>query len=319
MRNRLLGSTMALAATWTIWSLASSIPAAGQERPAAKPTSFGGCPAETLAFHACAQEKAKTFNPPRTPDGVPDMQGYWRDQLTHGFSVEGVDESEPEARNKVQPWPVGPGMIVDPPDRKIPYQPWAAKIGRKGVNFSKYIDPTSSCRPYSPPRDVQVSPFHQLLQPPGGDTVLWLMEEVHAYRVIHMGTRPHLGKDLKLWKGDAVGRWEGNTLVVDVTNFNGYTWLDDLGNFYTDAARVVDRWTMIDPDTMHYEVTIEDPTVYTRPWKMSWPITRDKTTGLELIEEACWEGERDLVRFRSQGYRTYFGQSWRRSRERPAN
>ncbi len=80
-------------------------------------------------------------------------------------------------------------MIVEPPDRKIPYQPWAAKIGRKGVNFSKYIDPTSSCRPYSPPRDVQVSPFHQLLQPPGGETVLWLMEEVHAYRVIHTGTR----------------------------------------------------------------------------------------------------------------------------------
>ena len=135
MRNRFLGSTIALAVTWAIWSLASSVPAAGQERPAAKPTSFGGCPAETLAFHACAQEKAKTFNPPRTPDGVPDMQGYWRDQLTHGFSVEGVDESEPEARNKVHPWPVGPGMIVDPPDRKIPYQPWAAKIGRIGVNF----------------------------------------------------------------------------------------------------------------------------------------------------------------------------------------
>ncbi len=101
-----------------------------------------------------------------------------------------------------------------------------------------------------------------------------------------------------------------------MTNFNGYTWLDDLGNFYTDAAHVVDRWTMIDPDTMHYEVTIEDPTVYTRPWTLAWPITRDKTPGLELIEEACWEGERDLVRFRSQGYRTYFGQSWQSSRER---
>ena len=153
MKNRLLRMTTALAVTWAGWSLVS-IPAAGQGGPPAKPTSFGGCPAETVAFHACAQEKAKTFNPPRTPDGVPDLQGYWRDQLTHGFSVEGVDESEPEARNKVQPWPIGPGMIVEPPDRKIPYQPWAAKIGRKGVNFSKYIDSTSSCRSYSLLRDV---------------------------------------------------------------------------------------------------------------------------------------------------------------------
>ncbi len=119
MKNRLLRLTTALVVTWAGWSLVS-IPATGQEGAKPKPTSYGGCPAEILAFHACAQEKAKTFNPPRTPDGVPDLQGYWRDQLTHGFSVEGVDESEPEARNKVQPWPIGPGMIVAPARQKDP-------------------------------------------------------------------------------------------------------------------------------------------------------------------------------------------------------
>jgi hypothetical protein len=305
MRNRLLGSTIALAVTWAAWSLTST-PAAGQQAPPAKPTSYGGCPAETLAFHACAQEKAKTFSPPRTPDGVPDMQGYWRDQLTHGFSVEGVDESDPETRNKVQPWPIGPGMIVDPPDRKIPYQPWAAKVGRKGVNFQKYIDPTSSCRPYSPPRDVQVSPFHQLLQPPGGDAVLWLMEEVHAYRVIHMDGRPHVGKGVKLWKGDAVGRWEGNTLVVDVTNFTDRTWVvghgappegapassltTGHGVFHSEALHVVERFTLIDADTIRYEATIEDPSVFTRPWKIDFNAFTRAPADHQLFEYACHEG-----------------------------
>ena len=85
-----------------------------------------------------------------------------------------------------------------------------------------------------------------------------------------------------------------NTLVVDVTNLNGYNWLDDAGNFFTDTVHMVERWTMIDPDTIHYQVTIEDPRVYTRPWTMSWALVREKEPGFELLEEACWEGERDL-------------------------
>jgi hypothetical protein len=134
MRHQLPGSSLALAIV-AVWSLAST-DAAGQAPPAA-PTSFGGCPAEAMAFHACALDKAKTFSPPRTPDGKPDLQGYWRGRITMDRSVEGVDASEPMTRSPLSTWPVAPSLIVDPPDRKIPYQPWAAEVGRKGVNFQK--------------------------------------------------------------------------------------------------------------------------------------------------------------------------------------
>jgi hypothetical protein len=140
---------------------------------------------------------------------------------------------------------------------------------------------------------------------------VWLLEEIHEYRIIPTDGRPHIGKDIKLWGADAVGRWEGDTLVVDVTNFNGYNWLDDWGNFFTDAVHMVERWTMIDPDTILYRVTIEDPKAYTRPWTMSWALERAKEPGLELIEEACWEGDRDKEHFLKLGYRNYFGETWR--------
>src|SRR5438552_6242949 len=114
------------------------------------------------------------------------------------------------------------------------------------------------------------------------------------------------------WNGDSRGRWDGNTLVIDVTNLNGYTWFDDSGNFYTNAAHLVERLTLIDPDTIHYEVTVEDPKTYTRPWKLVWALVRQKQPGFALLEEAWREGERDASRIREAGgYRYYFGGSWR--------
>ena len=110
----------------------------------ATPATVGGCPTEPLAFHQCALEKARTFTPPRTPSGKPDLQGYWRPRLAQAFSGEGVSGSEPLVGSLVMPWEIAPPMIVDPPDRKIPYQPWAVPIGRIGVNFYKYIDPRTA-------------------------------------------------------------------------------------------------------------------------------------------------------------------------------
>jgi len=87
--------------------------------------------------------------------------------------------------------------------------------------------------------------------------------------------------------------------------------LDDSGNFYTDTVHLVERLTMIDPDTIHYDVTVEDSKAYTRPWKLVWALVREKEQGFQLLEEACWEGERDLGRIREAGYRYYFGETWR--------
>jgi len=299
---------MAMVAVVAVLSVAPP-PAVAQVPEVPPPATVGGCPSETLAFHKCALAKAKTFNPRRTPGGKPDMQGYWLG-LAPSFSIEGVSETEPLTRDPIMPWLVGPSLIVDPPDRKIPYQPWAAAIGRKGQNFQKYIDPRSACATGGVPRMAHQD-ASMLLQPSGEDYVLWLFEDHHAERVITMDARPQVGQNIKLWNGLSRGRWEGNTLVIDVTNLNGYSWLDDAGNFYTDAAHLVERLTMIDPDTIHYEVTIEDPKAYTRPWKTVWALVRQKQPGFELLEEACLEGERDLPHFFDGGYKYYFGESWR--------
>jgi hypothetical protein len=270
----------------------------------------GGCPAEPLAFHRCALEKAKTFDPPRTPAGKPNMEGYYRSRLAQSFSVEGVSGSEPLVGNLVMPWTVAPAMIVDPADRKIPYQPWAASIGRIGENYSRYVDPRTACGSGGVPR-LALQDANQILQPSPEDYVVWLFEDHHVHRVIPMDGRPRLGDAFKMATGDSRGRWEGNTLVIDVTNVNGYTWLDDSGNFYTNAAHLIERLTLIDPDTIHYEVTIEDPKTYTRPWKVAWALVRQKQPGFQLIEEACREGEKNLPYLLKSGYKYYFGESWR--------
>ena len=285
-----------------------AVPVAAQNAPA--PASVGGCPAEPLAFHRCAVEKAKTFNPPRTRSGKPDLQGYWRGVLAQPFSVEGVAGSEPLVNNPVMPWTIAPAMIVDPADRKIPYQPWAVPIGRIGVNHDKYIDPRTSCGSGGVPR-LALQDANQILQPADDGYVLWLFEDHHVYRTIAMDGRPPLGTGIKLVNGDSRGRWEGNTLVIDVTNVNGYSWFDDSGNFYTDTAHLVERLTMVDRDTIHYQVVVEDPKVYTRPWTLVWALVREKEPGFELLEEACREGEHDLPRLREAGFKPYFGDTWR--------
>lgn len=278
--------------------------------PPVKVASIAGCPGEPLAFHHCALQKAKAFAPPRLPNGRPNFQGYWRGRLTQAFSVEGVAADDPLLKDPIMPWFAAPPEVVEPGDRKIPYQPWAAAIGRRGVNFHQYVDPRTTCSTAGVPR-LALQDAAQIVQPPTDDHILWLHDDHHQYRVIAMGQRPAVGRDVQTWNGLSRGRWEGNTLVIETTNFNGFTWLDDAGNFYTSNARLTERLTMVDPDAIHYEVTVEDPTVYTRPWKLAWALVREKEPGFELIEEACREGERSMGRIREQGARLYFGIPWR--------
>ena len=240
--------------------------------------------------------KAKTVNPPRTPDGKPDLQGSWQRTL---LSNDNIDEH-----------PASPGvradksMIVEPADRKIPYQPWAAAQRNENLKY-KYIDSHTLCYLQGVPRSMYYADVYQILQPPG--LVAMLLEEDHAYRIIPTEGRPHVGANIHLWQGDSRGRWEGNTLVVDVTSQNDMHQLDRAWNFYSDAAHVVERFALIDADTIHHEATIDDPSVYTRPWTMAFPIARIKEKGFEVPEEACYEGNRNWEGVRSLGYRIYPG------------
>jgi hypothetical protein len=240
-------------------------------------------------------KRATTFKPPRTPDGRPDLQGFWRGQPAATENIEEHPKTDDDDGGK--------SLIVDPPDGRIPYQPWAAKLPSE--HRATYVEPNVPCFPSGVPRSMYVPTQIEFLQTPG--YVLVLFERAHTYRIIPTTNRPQLGADIRLWMGSSRGRWEGNTLVVEVTNQNARAWFDQAANFYTDAARMIERFTLIDPDTIHYQVTIEDPTLYTRPWTMAFPLRRNKEKGFYLLEEACHEGERNTQPLIGLGYRIYPG------------
>ena len=275
--------------------VATAAPAVAQAQgPAGR--SAAGCPlADPVTFHACAAEKVKSFNPPRTPDGAPNISGYWE----RAYTSQDVEEHDRDAFNTQ----AGPSIVLDTPDRKIPYQPWAMALKKSMV--ATYISPLAACLPPGVPRWVVAPGPHEIIQTPGH--IVYLLEFAHSHRVIPITARPHVGSAIKLYLGDSRGRWEGNTLVVEVRNSNGLTWIDNAGNFFSDALHVVERYTMVDADTILYEGRIEDPKVYTRPWTMVSALMRNKAPGFQLFEQACHEGNRSIEGSESIGMKSYRG------------
>jgi len=277
-------------AAGTLAGVLSLPQAPGAQTPGAQAP---GCPAESALFHPCALSRASSYRPPQTPDGMPDLQGFWRGPASGTENVEAHPMTDDDNGGK--------SLIVEPADGKIPYQPWAAAAQKE--NRSTYVEPNVPCFPSGVPRSMYVPTQIEILQSPG--YLLILFERAHTYRIIPTTSRPHAGSSIGMWMGDSRGRWEGNTLVVDVTNQNGKTWFDQAGNFHSAAARMVERFTLIDPDTIHYQVTIDDPAVFTRSWTMAFPLRRNKEKGFRLLEEACHEGERNtdpLIRAGQQIY-----------------
>lgn len=253
-----------------------------------RPTTIAGCPADPVAFYPCAREKSKNFVPPRTADGKPDFQGYWNANR-QAFNIEAHEPSFA--------YQGGPTLILDPADGKVPYQPWAAakQAEREEKTLDppaiEFLDPNAQCFLRGIPRQMWMMDY-QFVQPADSPFIFTLHEQNHAYRVITMDGRPPLGSNIRTWMGDSRGHWEGNTLVIETTNQNGREWLDNVGNFYSDKARVTERLTMVDHDTLLWEARIEDPTVYTQPWTMTFPLRRNKTPGFQLMEFACHEGNK---------------------------
>jgi hypothetical protein len=274
-----VGGALAHVAVLLAASLSASAPTLAQQTVAP-----GACPFESSAFHVCALERAKTFDPPRTAEGVPDFQGYWRGQA-NGAAY----DFEPNPGGFAVP--ASTGIVVDPEDKRIPYQP-AARERRNELRTQGLLDPQAHCAPSGAPRKNFTNFGWRIVQPDG--YVLFVYESMHDYRIIPTDGRPHLPEAIKLWHPDAVGHWEGNTLVVDYANMNGRNWLDMSGNFQSEHSRVVERYTMIDANTIHFEATVEDPTIYTRPWTLAIAFTRNTEENYYQLEYACHEGERDL-------------------------
>ena len=135
------------------------------------------------------------------------------------------------------------------------------------------------------PRLYTIVPSFKIIQPPGSIVFIW--DDYHAYRVIPLDGRPHVASNVKLWMGDGRGHWEGNTLVIDTTNVRGAR-LTYIGDFHSENAHIVERLTFIDANTMNYEATVDDPTVFTRPWTMR--VVERRRPDDEMWESACYEG-----------------------------
>ncbi len=218
----------------------------------------------------------------RTADGKPDLEGTY--VPGHGGGNYGLER---HAGNNLTPG--GTGVVVDPPDGKLPMQPWArAELESRTRPERGYDDPTAHCFVAGVPRSMYVPQPIQILQPQG--YIVMLFERM-SWRTVPLDGRAHLPDRIRLWQGDSVGRWEGDTLVVDTANFNGKTWLNEVGEIVSHAERVVERLTPSDADTINYEATVTDPVVYTRPWTIAFPLRRIKD---DLLEVACHEDNQDL-------------------------
>ena len=195
-------------------------------------------------------------------------------------------------------------MVVDPPSGIVPIQPWAE--AQRRYNRVAYVHHNAICRMDGIPLTMYMTGILQFNQT--ADTFLIQGEEAHAFRVIDLGDRSPLGEDILLWNGDSHGHWEGNTLVVETRNQNARAWLDQRGRFFTDEADVVERFTLIDADTLHWEATLDDPNVYTRPFTIAVAFRRLPDPSFEIWEEACYEdNEIASQAYRNVGYKIYPG------------
>ena len=215
---------------------------------------------------------------PRTRDGRPDLSGIWQalntandNLLSHSAST-GV--------------PAGLGVVEGD---AIPYRPEALARKQENVANRATRDTESKCYLPGVPR-ITYMPFpFQIIQMPDVTTILY--EYVHAIRYIHTNGSPHPAGQIEWWMGDSRGRWEGDTLVVDVVHFNADTWFDRTGNFHSEALHVVERYSLVDADHINYDVTIDDPKVFTRPWTMRMVLYRHKEPNFQLLDYDCYAFE----------------------------
>ncbi len=270
------------------------------------------CPDDVpLEFHTCALEAAQSFDPPRTADGVPDLGGNW---VLPGGQFGGAYE-DLEAHGEVLDAEGGAATVVDPADGLLPLQPWVdAKVEEIA---SRYIHHNAACLLAGVPNTMYHGGARQFFQ--SSNSLVITSYNAHAFRVVHLDGRPKLDDNIRLWNGDSRGRWEGNTLVVETTNQNARAWLDQRGRFYTTDAVVIERFTLVDPNTLHYQATVDDPNVFARPFTIAVPYRRITDDPYEMEELACYENNEELLRiYRDVGYEIYPGVSPEEAREAAA-
>ena len=243
----------------------------------------------------------QSSRPARTADGKPNISGVWQVNNEANWDLQ-AHEARPGAvtQRGIYPYayaevPAAPvlalgaaGIVpasigVVQGDRQIPYT--AAAASRKAENGAHWVDRDPELKCYLPgiPRATYMPHPFQIVQSTNKIQMIYTFS--NAARTIHLDTVA--GPPDDTWMGHSVGRWDGDTLVVDVSHFNDKTWFDRAGNFHSDALHVVERFTPISPDALRYEVTIEDPKVFTRPWTIAMPIYRRLEPDVQLLDYPC--------------------------------
>jgi hypothetical protein len=260
----------------------------------------------------------------RLPDGQPNMQGMYTRTGVKGLESEPpFNPIDPGEKNPLSVSNRGDGLgpyprifgeggnvlrgqqaraqrptgIVFPADKKLPWRPEEEAKRRQfllDMNPPKdlrHIELNSRCALPGPFEGEDGNNPYTILQPPGQVVILY--DYNHTSRVIDLNRREHLGKNIRLFMGDSIGHWEGNTLIVDTTNFNGRVAYSREIPYLSDALHTVERLTVVDENTIDYEVTIDDPQLFTGPWKVAGAFSK-VSKGVESLEFACAEGSQTL-------------------------
>jgi len=248
-------------------------------------------------------QQAPAYRAPRGADGHPDLNGIWQALNEANYDVE-MHMARPALQTRPGPYgpvpappvlalgavgAVPPGMGVV--EGELPYKPEA--LAQRNKNRENWVtsDPEIKCYlPGVPRANYMPHPF-QIFQ--SGKAIFFAYQYAGAVRNIYLkdpGPAP-----VDSWMGQSVGKWEGDTLVIDVTGFNADTWFDRSGNYHTEKLHVVERYTRTAPDVITYEATVEDPNVFTRPWKMSMPLYRRLDKNVQLMDFKCVEFVEELM------------------------
>jgi hypothetical protein len=293
-------------------------------RAQAAPATDSAAPAAAAANEPAAPAP---FTPKRTPWGDPDLQGIWnfgtitplerpatqeRERLTPEEVARLNEEAATRGDRRIADDPVRDveaaynafwwdrgvstgrtSLIIDPPDGRLPpYTPEGrrrrAALGERGYDSWESRALNERCLVYRPVpvRSSGYNNNNQIVQAPG--YVAMLQEQIHEVRIIPLDGRPHLGEAIRPWLGDSRGRWEGDTLVVETRNFHPDSNYEGSG---PDRV-VIERFTLVDANTLSYEFTVNDPTTWTRPWTGQVPWRRDEGP---IFEYACHEGNYGMV------------------------
>ena len=246
--------------------------------------------ARQAARTAQVPSSTTTYRAPRAGDGHADLNGIWQAMNTANWDIQdhAARQGPVVALGASFSIPAGAGVVDG---NELPYQPWAAQKKKdNGANWLT-LDPEVKCYLPGVPRATYLPYPFQIVQ--SQNTILMAYEFASASRIVHMrdtGEAP-----IDSWMGWSRGRWDGDTLVIDVTGFNDETWFDRAGNFHSEALHVVERYTRTGPDHVLYEATIEDAKVFTRPWKMSMTLYRRTEQNAQLFEYKCVEFVEELM------------------------